>query len=421
MRDKDLYAKILGIEAPWFVREVDLQLPKGEVYVYLEFKPRGSLTCPLCDQQAPGYDSRERRWRHLDTCQYRTIIVADVPRVQCEEHGVHQIAVPWSEPGSRFTALFEALAIDWLREASLSAVGRLLGLTWDEVDGIMSRAVRRGLERRDQANPERIGIDETSFQKRHEYVTVVSDHDTSDVLYVSDDRTQESLVNFYKTLNIEQLYRIESVAMDMWPAYMNATRAYVPDAEKKIAFDKFHVAKHLGDAVNKVRHQEHKILLSKGKEDLTKTKHLWLMNPEKMDEDRWEEFEPLRNSKLKTARAWAIKELAMTLWDYTTRGWARKAWTKCLTWAMRSKLEPIKKVAKMLKKHLWGILNAIALKVSNAKSEGINFKIQKLKSQACGYRNRERFRNMIYFHLGGLDLYPAGLNESCSGFTHTKS
>jgi transposase len=86
------------------------------------------------------------------------------------------------------------------------------------------------------------------------------------------------------------------------------------------------------------------------------------MNPEKMDEELWDEFETLRTSTLKTARAWSIKEMAMTLWKYTTKGWAKKAWTKCLNWAMRSKLEPIKKVAKMLKKHLWGILNAIVLK-----------------------------------------------------------
>jgi transposase len=131
-----------------------------------------------------------------------------------------------------------------------------------------------------------------------------------------------------------------------------------------------------------------------------------------VDDEKWERSEPLRTSALKTARAWAIKELAMTLWDYSTRVWAKKAWRKCLNWAMRSKLEPIKKVAKSLKKHLWGIPNAIALKVKNGKSEGINLKIQKLKSQACGYRNRDRFRNMIYFHLGGLDLSPAEVRGS---------
>ena len=140
--------------------------------------------------------------------------------------------------------------------------------------------------------------------------------------------------------------------------------------------------------------------LQEGRNDLTRTRYWWLKNPAKMDEDLWRDFRSLREGSLKTARAWAIKELAMTLWEYVSRGWAT-----------RSRLEPVKKVARMLKEHLWGILNAIVLKVNNAKSEGINFKIQKLKSRACGYRNRDRFRRMIYFHLGGLDLYPAGVKE----------
>lgn len=411
MRDKELYARILGVEAPWQVREVDLQLQAGEVSVYLEIDERESLRCPVCGKESSGYDSRERRWRHLDTCQYRTIVVAQVPRIRCPEHGVRQISIVWCEPGSRFTALFEALVIDWLQEASMSAVGRQLTLSWDEVDGIMTRAVRRGLDRRQRVMPKRIGVDETSFQKRHEYVTVVSDHDSGHVLYVADDRRQDSLDGFYGDLEEDQLASIESVAMDMWKAYINSTRKYVPDADRKIAFDKFHVAKHLGDAVDKVRRQEHKLLRQEGRNDLTRTRYWWLKNPAKMDEDLWRDFKSLREGSLKTARAWAIKELAMTLWEYVSRGWAEKAWRRCLGWAMRSRLEPVKKVARMLKKHLWGILNAIVLKVNNAKSEGINLKIQKLKSRACGYRNRDRFRRAIYFHLGGLDLHPAGVKE----------
>ena len=400
MRDKELYARILGVEVPWHVREVDLQLQAGEVSVYLEIDHGETLRCPVCGKESAGYDSRERRWRHLDTCQYRTIVVAQVPRIRCPEHGVRQICVPWSEAGSRFTALFEALVIDWLQEASMSAVGRQMALSWDEVDGIMTRAVRRGLDRRQRVMPKRIGVDETSFQKGHEYVTVVSDHDSGHVLYVADDRRQDSLDGFYGDLEEDQLASIESVAMDMWKAYINSTRKYVPDADRKIAFDKFHVAKHLGDAVDRVRREEHKLLRQEGRNDLTRTRYWWLKNPAKMDEDLWRDFRSLREGSLKTARAWAIKELAMTLWEYVSRGWAT-----------RSRLEPVKKVARMLKEHLWGILNAIVLKVNNAKSEGINFKIQKLKSRACGYRNRDRFRRMIYFHLGGLDLYPAGVKE----------
>lgn len=332
---------------------------------------------------------------------------AAVPRVECPEHGVKQIAVPWAEPGSRFTGLFECLVIDWLRETSTAAVGRRLGLSWDEVDGIMSRAVDRGLGRREVAAPERIGVDETSYQKRHEYVTVVSDLDGGVVLEVMDDRTQKSLEGFYGGLSERQLGAIRSVSMDMWPAYINATLKHVPGAEEKIAFDRFHVAQHLNNAVDTVRKQEHRELRSRGDQRLRRTKYLWLQNPERMSEERWDRFGDVRSSVLRTARAWAIKESAALLWDYSTRGWAGRAWKKWLGWASRSRLAPMVKAARTIRQHLWGILNAIALSTTNALSESMNSKIQRIKARACGYRNRARFRNAILFHLGGLSLYPA--------------
>jgi len=313
MKDKELYAQILGITYPWLIRDVELHLQVGEVIIQLELATDYALTCPLCGKAAPGYDTRQRRWRHLDTCQYRTVLVANVPRVECEEHGVHQVDIPWSEPGSRFTALFEALAISWMKEASLLAVHRLLRISWDEAAGIQERAVRRGLARRETVSPRRIGVDETSFQKRHEYVTVVSNQQSGDVLYVADDRGQTSLDSFYLGLNKTQLAGIESVCMDMWAPYISSTQKHVPDAEEKIAFDKFHVAKHLGDAVDKVRRGEHKALLEQGCADLKGTRYLWLRKRENLSPQRWEDLKALRRRTLKTAEAWAVKEMMMSL------------------------------------------------------------------------------------------------------------
>ena len=141
MRDKDLYAQILGIKSPWQVTDVELVISQSTVTVHVGRDEKVAACCPQCSRPSPGYDSRRRRWRHLDTCQYKTIVVADVPRVRCEEHGVVTTSVPWAEPGSGFTELFEALVIDWLKEASISAVSRLMGLSWNAVDGIMQHAV----------------------------------------------------------------------------------------------------------------------------------------------------------------------------------------------------------------------------------------------------------------------------------------
>jgi transposase len=419
MRDQDLYQRILGIEAPWAVTAVELDLKDrrhGEVRVHVEGSAE-QRPCPECGRPCRGYDHLSRRWRHLDTCQYPTILVVDVPRVQCPDHGVRQVQVPWSEKGSRFTALFEALIIDWLQEASLAAVARLLGLTWHEVDGVMQRAVRRGLSRRESKLPRQIGIDETSFQRRHEYVTVILDRETHRVSHVADGRGREVLDAYYRSHSPTEREAVASVTMDMWAPYIEATREHVPDADTKIAFDKFHVAQHLGNAVDKVRREEHRTLRDVGDEQLNRTKYLWLRNPDAFTAEAWDRFAPLRQSSLKTSRAWAIKEFAMTLWSYRRRGWARQAWQRWYSWAIRSRLEPIKKVARMVKAHLEGILTAVVLGINNARAESINARIQWLKYTARGFRNRERFRDAIYFHLGGLDLYPAGV----SGATHTKA
>ena len=157
-----------------------------------------------------------------------------------------------------------------------------------------------------------------------------------------------------------------------------------------------------------MRRAENRELVREGDDRLKKTKYLWLMNPDRMSQERWEEFASLRDSQLRVARAWAIKESAMMLWDYVRRGWAERAWKGWYDWAIRSRLSPIKRVARLIKYYWDGVINA--------RSEGLNSKIQWIKRKACGYRNRERFHNAIYFHLADLDLYPDALQS-----THTKA
>jgi transposase len=354
----------------------------------------------------PGYDSRRRRWRHLDTCQLRTVLEADVPRGTCPTHGIHQIGVPWAEDRSRFTALFERMAIAWLLEAGQTAVARRMGLTWDEVHGIMVRAVERGLARQKPEVVSHMGVDETSFQKRHEYVTVVCDIRKPRVLHVGDGRSKEALDAFYGTLTPEQMAGIEAVAMDMSESYIRSTQEHVPDAAEKIVFDKFHIVGHVSDAVDKVRRQEHRTLLREGDERLKGTKYLWLFNPWNLTEEEEEQFEALRHDNLKTGRAWALKETILRIWDKATPEKAKRFFAKWYGWAMRSRLEPMKKVARMLKSHLENVVTYIKHRITSAVAEGLNAKIQWIKFMARGFRNRKNFRIAILFHCGGLDLYP---------------
>lgn len=232
------------------------------------------------------------------------------------------------------------------------------------------------------------------------------------LLHVADKRNRESLAQWYRAQGPEVLAGLEAVAMDMWAPYVEASRAWLPDAQAKIAFDRFHVARHLSQAVDTVRRQEHRGLRAAGASPLTGTRYLWLKRPAHLNRRHQAELNGLRRANLKTARAWAIKEQAAGLWDYRTRGWVRRGWLQWYQWAIRSRLEPIKRVARTVKANLEGIVTAVVTGATTARSEGFNAMIQKIKSRARGYRNRDRFRAAIYFHLGGLDLYPDSLRTA---------
>lgn len=406
MEDRELYQTILGLQTPWTVSRVELREAEHAVHVWAEARPGTGFSCPDCGASAPVYDHAERRWRHLDTCQFTTILCARVPRVTCPTHGVTTVRVPWAEPGSRFTLLFERLAIAWLKEATPTAVARRLGLTWDEARGIQERAVRRGLARRTPAPVARLGIDEKSFLKRHQYVSVVVDLDRACVLHVADDRKAESLVPYFSALSAEERDGIAAIAMDMWEPYRKTVREQVPGADAKIVFDKFHVLQHVSAAVDQVRKQEHKALAASGDATLKGTKYAWLRNPATFSRTAWREFAALRESTLQSARAWALKESLRRLWDYTYVGAARTFFRRWYWWATHSRLAPMIKVARMLKRHLENILTYLTHRITNAVTEGLNAKIQWIKYGARGFRNREAFKMAILFHCGGLDLEP---------------
>lgn len=408
MQDSELYGRILGISDPWRVERVDLQLQQGEVHVYLTHDDKREWPCPECGVRCALYDHQaERQWRHLDTCQYRTILHAAPPRSECREHGVRVVRLPWAESNSRFTALMEGIAIAWLKQASQKAVAEQLNLSWDEIHGIMERSVERGLARRKAEAIAYLGVDEKAFRKGHKYLTLVNDLSGSRVLYVAEDREQKSLDGFWPTLTEKQKDGIAAVAMDMWDPYVNSVQEHLPESANKIVFDKYHIAKHLGEAVDRVRRREQKGLKAEGDDRLTGTKYQWLRNPANLENEQRREFAQLVSSELKTARAWALKETAMALFNYVYERPARKHFRWWYNWAVRSRLQPMKEVAGMLKRRFENIITYLRHRITNAASESINAKIQWVKYTARGFRNKQNFINAIYFHCGGLDLAPS--------------
>lgn len=269
----------------------------------------------------------------------------------CLEHGCLTLPVPWA--GSRYTMLFEAFVISWLKISTVDAVRRQLKLSWNAVDNIMQRAVKRGLARRKRPQSSRhMCVDEVAFKKGHQYVTVISDTQ-GQALALVDDRRVDSLSGYLKSLSEPQLNAIKTLSMDMYPAYISAARIHLPNAVEKIAFDHFHVAKMLCSVVDKTRQGGMKSISLPARKEAHRSRYLWL---------EW------------MARANAVG-------------------VPLLTSAVRT-----------LRKRLYGILNAMKHRVSNGNAESLNSKIRLLRIKSRGYRNKERFKLAVMFHYGKLNM-----------------
>jgi transposase len=336
-----------------------------------------------------------------------THLHARIPRVQCPEHGVVQVSVPWAEERGRFTLLMERFIIEALLACQTTqGACDLLRISWDQAWHVAERAVARGQARKEAVVTPRIGVDEKAFRRGHAYMTVVNDIDRGTVEYVTEDREKASLERYYATLTDEQRAGIKAVALDMWEPYVQATQEAVPLAKEKIVFDRFHIMQHLTGAVDKVRKAENRALSQEGDERLKKTKYLWLTTEQNLSEKQQPAFAALKRSDLKTARAWGIKENLRNLWSYTSPGWAKRFFKTWYQWASRSRLEPVKKVAQMIQRRLENVVTYCTHFVTNAVAEGLNSKIMSIKRRAGGFRNPENFKTAIYFHCGGLSLYP---------------
>jgi len=301
--------------------------------------------------------------------------------------------------------MFEAFAINVLQATSnVKRAAELLRLSWDTAHTIMRRAVERGLQRRSDEPIPYVGIDEKSFGRGQDYVSLMVDIDCSRVIGVSKDRSAESCDKLFNGLTKRQKRGVLAVATDFWQPYRNSIREQVPQAE--IVHDHFHISQYLVDAVDLVRRGEHRALTKLGDDSLTGTRQLWLYNLDKLDGEPSSRIDRAQHVAMKTARAWGVKELFRDFWTYTSASWARKFFDRWYAWAIRSRLDPIKKVARMLKKHIRGLLAYFRHRITNAKSEGFNSRVQVIKSAARGFRNFENYRVRVLFYCGKLDLPP---------------
>ncbi|MGD8570233.1 MAG: ISL3 family transposase [Gammaproteobacteria bacterium] len=349
MEIEEHYSQLLGIHSPWEIANINLNTSEQRVDIMIEYTS-DSAPCPECGTLSPKHDDRqERTWRHLDTMQFGTYLHCRLPRVRCKTHGVKSVEAPWAGKSSRFTLLFEAFAVRVLQAArSVEEARKLLKLNWHQVEAIKARAVQRGLARREEKTIPYIGIDEKQFRSGHQYISSLFDLEGGCVLDVVEERTEEACKRLIDlALTESQKEYVTAIAMDMWLAFADAVSEKLPQAA--IVHDRFHISKHLNEAVDKVRRWENRERLKQGDERLKGSKYWWLSHPDNLADAFCETFESLKNSELKVARAWAIKELFRDFWTYNVAGWAKRHFDKWYSWAIRSRLKPIKEKAKMLR------------------------------------------------------------------------
>lgn len=397
---------MLGLEKAWTVTEVRLDMERLQVDVHVEHNPSELLSCPECGKACGVYDHREMRtWRHLDTMQFKTELHCEVPRIKCAEHGVKTARAPWAEKNSPFTLLFESFAVTVLQSCkSVEAARRLLKVNWHQLDGIRKRAVERGLRRRNEIAVPEVGVDEKSFRKGHRYVSILTDIGNKRVLDVVEGRDEAATKRLFGCLSQTQREGVEAIAMDMWKAFINAGEAMLPNAQ--IVHDRFHISKYLNEAIDKVRRQEHKELMQKKDERLKGAKYVFLRGFENMSEAQQLKFTELMAAGLKVGKAYGYKETFDEFWTFTDEAAARKHFKDWYNWSIRSKMQPVKKVARMIKANFERIITFIQHRITNATAEGLNSSIQIIKANARGFKSFENYRIAILFQCGGLDLQP---------------
>lgn len=396
---EDLFARALGLQAPWQLSRVTFSEEDRELHLYLDFKRGGRFSCPECGrEELAAYDTEQKQWRHLDFFQHQAFLHARVPRVECPEHGVRQVQVPWARPGSGFTLLFEALILTLAADLPVKALARLIGEQDTRIWRVLRHYVDEARARQDHSDVTRVGVDETARKRGHQYVSLFVDLDEKRVLFVTPGKDQATVTAFADDFVAHggDPDAVSDVCCDMSPAFIAGVETELPKAD--ITFDRFHVMKIIGDAVDQVRREEQKDV-----KDLKGSRYLWLCKPDRLNAGQKHRLAGLAQQKLKTARAWRIKQSLRDFWDQP-RDVAEDYLQRWFFWATHSRLEPIIDAAYTVKRHWDGILNFVRSRITNGILEGINSKIQIARNKARGYRSVEYFETIIYLVAGKLNL-----------------
>lgn len=402
MRMETVIRKSLGLKAHFVMEIIEVGNTLLAIVDRLGLR---LLRCSCCGRKARrthGRACKDREWRDLSVRDKQLVIVYRPFRVVCPTCGVRVEKLPWAAPRQRVTDAL-AMAVAMLaKKLSWSEVASHYRLNWKTVAAVVKRAVACGLARRRWKPLHVLGIDEVSRSKGQKYITLVYDLERGQLVWIGKDRVTSTMNEFFAWLGKRRRRSITVVCCDMWAIYIDAIRTNLPKAQ--IVFDRFHVVKHLNEAVEEVRRAMWRALHGEERIAFKRTRWLWLKNPWNLTRKESRRLSALCRKNMPIIRAYYLKEAFQHFWDYLYEGWARPYLKHWLWWASHSKLEPFIKFGQMIRDHLDGILAWTKLRVSNGALEGLNNKVKSVSKRSYGFRNPETYMNAIWHACGNLPL-----------------
>ena len=394
-----LFTMALGLQAPWQVKDLQFNAEGHRLDILIDFTPGANFPCPVCNQPCKTHDTVERTWRHMDFFQHSAYLTARVPRCKCDQDGVKQVNVPWARPGSGFTLMFEALAMMVIPTMPMNAAARLLREHDTVLWRMLHHFVDESLAKVDMSEVKEIGIDETAGKRGHDYITLVVDMLKKKLLFAVPGKGSETLKAFKADLEAHggDAEKVKEASLDMSQAYVLGLREYFPNAH--LTFDRFHVMKILGEAVEAVRRKE-----IKERPELKKTRYIWLKNPSNLTANQEQKLESLQDANLLTAEAYRLRLTFQDIYYQCNHNDASQFLDEWISMAEASGLEPMAKAATTIRNHKEGVLRWFKSGLTNAILEGINSLVQAAKAKARGYRTSRNLIAMAYLIAAKLQF-----------------
>lgn len=400
MTDK-LFEAALGVSPPWQVTGADFDLAAKTLTIRVDFIAGSRFALAGVEGQHPVHDTVAKRYRHLNFFQHECFLEVRVPRVKLPDGSVRQVDPPWAGKLSGFTLLFEALVLLRCQQMTFAAAARLVGVSRHRVAALCERYVELALAQTDLSAVRELAIDETSRARGHDYITLAADATERRVIAVAEGRGADSIAQLTTELQSRHCpaEQITSVSIDMSPAFIRGCAEHLPNA--RVTFDKFHVIGHANAAVDRMRRIE-----QRSDKSLKGMRWSLLKNRASLKPEAAADLDALiaRMATVRTARAWVYKEQLREILARKQINVARdmlKHWCTCV---MRSKVEPMKEVAAMVRRHLEGIVAWAQTRQTNGFLEALNGLFQSAKRRARGFTRFTTIRTVIFLIAGKLDF-----------------